>query len=320
MSSPLAPTALITGISGQTGSYLAELLAERGWILHGVGAGPKENPIPPETTFHKVNLLDSAGLGGLVREISPDVVVNLAAVSSVAQSWKEPELTARVNGLAVATLLDSVSQLSEEQGRIVKFIQASSGEMFSLSGEVPQNEFTRLAPSNPYGASKAYAHLLTQTYRARGILASSCILYNHESPRRPEAFVTRKITSSVARIAAGLQDKLVLGALDVKRDWGWAPDYAEAIFLMMSSPESGDYVVATGESHTVRDFVEKAFMAAGILDWENLVETDESFIRPTDSPELKGDASKIREELGWKPTRDFSAIVSKMVAHDLAAL
>jgi GDPmannose 4,6-dehydratase len=311
---------LVTGVTGQTGSYLAELLTGLGWKVHGVGTGNVENALPEGVIFHQLDLVNSAEIRDLVYSVSPDVVVNLAAMSSVAQAWKEPQLVAHVNAMAVATLLDTVDSLSAAKGAAVKFVQASSGEMFSLSGEMPQTELTRLAPSNPYGASKAYSHLLTQAYRTRGLHASSCILYNHESPRRPESFVTRKITASVARISAGLQEKLVLGSLDVKRDWGWAPDYAQAISLMMMSDTPDDYIVATGEAHTVREFVETAFAVVGIPDWQDFVETDPAFVRLTDSPELRGDASKIRRKLGWIPSHSFEELVTAMVNHDLKLL
>lgn len=316
------PVALITGITGQTGSYLAENLLSKGWLVHGVSReGDRPAPLVTEgVEFHTGDLLDSSRLGTIVREVSPDVVVNLAALSSVAQSWSRPVETARLNGVSVAALIDAALALQRERGRPVGFVQASSAEIFGDAAQSPQDESTPIAPVNPYGASKAYAHLLVGAYRRIGLPASSVILYNHESPRRPETFVTRKITSSVARIRAGVQDRLVLGDLTIKRDWGWAPDYAEAIARIAAAGRPDDYVVATGTSHTIGEFVQAAFAAAGIDDWASYTETDAAFVRPSDATEMRGDASKIADELGWRPSVAFDELVRQMVEADIALL
>lgn len=314
------PRALITGVSGQTGSYLAENLLARGWEVHGVQREDTRDPIVPgPVTVHQADLADFGGTASVVARVAPDVVFNLAALSSVAASWQKPVETALLNGAAVANLLDAVRDLP---GGDHAFVQASSAEIFGAADRSPQTEATEIRPVNPYGASKAYGHSLVGAYRAAGLAGSSVILYNHESPRRPEAFVTRKITAGVARIARGEQDGLVLGNLDAKRDWGWAPDYAEALALvgtsLLSEPAGAtDYLVATGESHTIHDFVAAAFAAAGIAEWEHLVSVDPAFVRPTDATEMRGDASKIQGALGWAPTKTFSGVVAAMVEHDL---
>ncbi|GAA4265360.1 GDP-mannose 4,6-dehydratase [Frondihabitans peucedani] len=314
------PRALITGVSGQTGSYLAENLLARGWEVHGVQREDTRDPIVPAAVeVHQADLADFPATARVVADVEPDTLFNLAALSSVAASWQRPIETALLNGAAVANLLDAVRSLPASAPGLPRgFVQASSAEIFGAADESPQSETTPIRPVNPYGASKAYGHTLVGAYRASGLRASSVILYNHESPRRPEAFVTRKITAGVARIARGEQDGLVLGNLDARRDWGWAPDYAEALARVGSATESDDYVVATGESHSIHDFVAAAFAAAGITDWEGLVSVDPAFVRPTDAAELRGDASKIRTALGWEPTKTFAAVVAAMVEHDLA--
>ena len=314
------PRALITGVSGQTGSYLAENLLARGWEVHGVQREDVRDAIVPSAVrVHQADLSDFAAAAKVVREVEPDTLFNLAALSSVAASWQRPVETALLNGAAVANLIDAVRSLPDSpDGTPRGFVQASSAEIFGAADESPQSELTPIRPVNPYGASKAYGHALAGAYRAAGLRASSVILYNHESPRRPEAFVTRKITAGVARIARGEQDGLVLGNLDSRRDWGWAPDYAEALALVGIAPAGADYVVATGESHTIHDFVGAAFASAGITDWERLVSVDPEFVRPTDAFEMRGDSSKIRKALGWRPTKTFDAVVAAMVEHDLA--
>lgn len=312
------PKALITGVSGQTGSYLAENLLARGWEVHGVqrDAVPEES-IPPGVKLHQADLADFGATADVIGEVAPDTLWNLAALSSVAASWARPVETAQLNGSAVANILEALRGLPPvPTGR--GFVQASSAEIFGAAEESPQTETTPIKPVNPYGASKAYAHVLTGAYRAAGLRASSVILYNHESPRRPEAFVTRKITAGVARIARGEQSELVLGNLDAKRDWGWAPDYAEALALVGLATTADDYIVATGESHTIRDFVATAFAAAGVHDWERFVRVDQAFLRPTDASLMRGDASKITNALNWKPTRRFAGVVTAMVEFDLA--
>ncbi len=312
------PVALITGVSGQTGSYLAENLLARGWEVHGVQREDGRDPaVPAGVVLHQADLADFPATAGVVAEVRPDTTWNLAALSSVAASWTRPIETAQLNGAAVANLLDAVRALPDLPGGR-GFVQASSAEIFGAAEVSPQTETTPLRPVNPYGASKAYGHVLAGAYRAAGLRASSVILYNHESPRRPEAFVTRKITAGVARILRSQQSELVLGNLDVKRDWGWAPDYAEALALAGEAETADDYLVATGESHTIRDFVEAAFTAAGIDDWEHLVRVDPAFVRPTDAHEMRGDAGKIHRALGWSPTKRFAEVVAAMVEHDLA--
>jgi GDPmannose 4,6-dehydratase len=313
------PIALITGISGQTGSYLAETLFGRGWELHGLVRADdpaSTTGLPAGATAHVGDLSEPESLRDIVEAVDPDSVINLAALSSVAQSWKEPLPTARINGLAVAVLLDAVLRQSERAGKPISFVQASSAEIFGSPSVAPQNENTPVAPLNPYGAAKAYAHHLTAVYRALGVAASSCILYNHESPRRPDTFVTRKITSGVARIEAGLQDRLTLGDLSVRRDWGWAPDYANAIAEVATGRMPDNYVIATGESHSIAEFVAAAFLAIGVTDWESYVTVDSALVRPTDALDLRGDSSRMRERFGWKPTKTFESIVAAMVEHD----
>lgn len=311
--------ALVTGIAGQTGSYLAENLVARGLEVHGVVRdGGEDAPVadlPADVVLHRGDLTDLAGMRSTVLAVRPDVVVNLAALSSVAASWRLPVETAQLNGTAVAGLLAAVAEL-RDGGHDAAFVQASSAEIFGQAGVSPQDETTPIAPVNPYGAAKAYAHLLVGAYRAAGMRASSVVLYNHESPRRPEQFVTRKITAAAARIARGEQRELVLGDLAVRRDWGWAPDYAEALALVATSDTADDYVVATGESHSIQDFVDAAFARVGITDTTDLVRSDAEFVRPADASELRGDASKIRSSLGWAPTRSFTEVVEAMVDAD----
>jgi GDPmannose 4,6-dehydratase len=315
------PTALITGISGQDGSYLSESLLARGYQIHGVVRSSSVGDLPESaaagTVLHEVDIAAPAQLDELVSTVEPDEIYNLAAVSSVFRSWQEPVYTAEVNALPVAQLLESAWRLQERTGRGVRLVQASSAELFGQATESPQTELTPINPSSPYGAAKAYAHHMVGVYRQRGLFASSCILYNHESPRRPETFVTRKITAAAARIATGQQDRLELGSLDSRRDWGWAPDFAEALYLAASSHEPGDFVIATGETHSIADFVQRAFARAGISDWQSVVSIDTSFSRPVDPIEQVGDATRARNVLGWKPTRGFDEIVDAMVDHDL---
>lgn len=314
-------TAFITGITGQTGSYLAEHLLEDGWNVHGLvrEADPRpEASAAPAPTLHEGDLMDSARLGELVESLEPEVVFNLGGLTSVAASWSAPIETEMVTARPVAVLLDACRRLSARNGRRVSFVQASSAEIFGQAEEVPQRESTPIRPLNPYGAAKAYGHHLVGVYRAAGLDASSCILFNHESPRRPETFVTRKITAGVARIHLGLESKLRLGNLDAVRDWGWAPDYARALALAAERPD--DYVIATGVAHSVAEFVALAFAAVGITDWRSHVEQDPAFMRPSDAAIQLGDASRARDVLGWSPSMDLESVVSAMVAHDIALL
>jgi len=310
------PSALVTGASGQDGGYLVERLLEDGWDVSALVRGD-DSALPSAVRPFEGDLRDAAGLGRIVAEAAPDTVFHLAGLSSVALSWQEPVLTAEVTGTAVAALLEASLSLQESSGRPVRFVQASSSEIFGAATENPQTESTPIRPVSPYGAAKAFAHLLVGVYRGRGLHASSGILYNHESPRRPDAFVTRKITAGVAAIAVGAASELSLGNLDVRRDWGWAPDYVDALVRASRADEAGDYIVATGVSHSVREFVAAAFAAAGIADWEHLVVLDPRFARPVDAPEMRGDASRARSVLGWQPTVAFEEIVARMVAHDL---
>jgi GDPmannose 4,6-dehydratase len=312
------PTALITGVSGQDGSYLAERLLADGVEVHSLSL-PDDAPVDG-VHAHLGDVADVEGTRAVLLEVAPDEVYNLAAVSSVARSWAEPELTARVNGLAAVGLLESARQLQERAGRPVRFVQASSAEIFGLPDRSPQDEDTPVRPANPYGAAKAFAHLMVDVYRHRGLPAVSLVLYNHESPRRPEQFVTRKITAGVAAIAAGTASRLTLGNLAAARDWGWAPDFVDAMVRAARADVPRDYVVATGESHSVEEFVAAAFGCVGIDDWAAYVEVDPALLRPVDATALVGDATRITQDLGWAPTAGFHEVVSRMVESDVAAL
>ena len=318
----MTKNALVTGITGQDGSYLGEALLAAGWDVAGVvrdQAAAGEHPVPVAVEAHAVDLTDTMALRGLVREVRPDVIFNLAGISSVAASWERPVETAQVNGVAVLALLDAASDLARD-GSAVRLVQASSAEIFGDAEVSPQNESTPLAPLNPYGAAKAFAHTSVRLFRDRGLWASSAILFNHESPRRPESFVTRKITAAAARVALGLDADLVLGNLDARRDWGWAPDYIDALLRIAGAEEADDYVVATGETHSVREFAAAAFAAAGVEDWQRHVRTDPAFVRPADVRLMCGDASRLRERLGWSPSMAFEQLVSAMVASDVGLL
>jgi GDPmannose 4,6-dehydratase len=268
--------------------------------------------------LHEADLSEDAVVAGLVGQIAPDEVYNLVGVSSVAQSWNEPVLTAQLNGVFVARLLQAVLQTSERTGRQPRLVQASSAEIFAGTTSTPQDERTPVVPRSPYGASKAFAHHLVQLYRDRGLHATNTILYNHESPRRPPSFVTRKITKTVAAIARGDEHELVLGNIAARRDWGWAPDYVEALVRAARHGAPDDYVIATGESHSVAEFVAAAFGRVGIDDWQAHVRLDAAFDRPTDAVELVGRPDKAAQVLGWSPTLRFSDIVGRMVDADLA--
>jgi len=323
----MTQTALVTGITGQDGSYLAELLLEKGYEVHGVVRRSSTmnrgridhlqhaNPTHPTTSrfvLHYGDMTDSGGLNRLVKTVKPDEIYNLAAQSHVHVSFDQPEYTGDADGLGTTRLLEAVRTM----GLPTRFYQASTSEMFGLS-PAPQSETTPFHPRSPYAIAKLYAHWMTVNYReAHQLFACSGILFNHESPRRGENFVTRKVTRGVAQILAGKTDKLRLGNLDAKRDWGHARDYVEAMWLMLQQAEPGDYVVATGVTRTVRDFVAVAFARAG-LDWEKYVVVDEAYLRPADVHELRGDASKARQRLGWKPKTTFEDMVVEMLEHDL---
>ncbi|CAI9403356.1 GDP-mannose 4,6-dehydratase [Nocardioides sp. T2.26MG-1] len=310
--------AFVTGVNGQDGSYLVDRLLADGVEVHALAHDLEPLPDLPEVHLHVGDVTVSDDVRRLLLEVAPDEVYNLAAVSSVARSWTEPELTGRVNGLAAAALLDAALAAQDEHGRAVRVVQASSAEIFGQPEHSPQDESTPVRPVNPYGAAKAYAHLMVDVYRRRGLHAVSLILYNHESPRRPAHFVTRKITSTVAAIAQGRATRLALGNLDARRDWGWAPDYVDAMVRAARAESPDDYVIATGTAHSVRDFVAAAFDQVGITDWESWVVADPDLVRPADASELVGDSSRARERLGWVPTREFADVVAEMVRCDLA--
>ncbi len=314
-------TAFVTGVAGQDGGYLAERLVADDVEVHALVLPHDDAPqVPGSVVLHAGDICDVEDTRALLLDLAPDEIYNLAAVSSVAQSWEWPDLAALVNGSAAVALLESAFRVQEKAGRPVAFVQASSAEIFGQPTTSPQDENTPVHPLNPYGAAKAYAHLMVDVYRTRGLHASSLVLYNHESPRRPPHFVTRKITSTVAAISRGQADLLALGNLDARRDWGWAPDYVAAMVAAARTDIPADFVVATGVAHSVREFVAAAFARVGIEDWEHLVTVDPAYVRPADPAELVGDASRARAALGWAPTVDFSEIVGRMVDADLARL
>jgi GDPmannose 4,6-dehydratase len=320
------PTALITGITGQDGLYLAELLIAKGYDVHGLVRG-QNNPrrdlvadLVPDVRLHTGDLTDMSSLIRALRESDPDEVYNLGAISYVAYSWENAALTTDVTGKGVLNLLEALRlHTGDEPGRS-RFYQASSSEMFGKVQESPQHERTLLWPRSPYGVSKVFGHHMTINYReSYGMHASSGILFNHESPRRGPEFVTRKVSRAVARISLGLADHVTLGNLDARRDWGYAGDYVEAMWLMLQQPAADDYVVATGETHSIRDLLDLAFGHVGIDDWSPFVRQDPRFIRPAEVDELIGDAAKARAVLGWKPKVSFPELVAMMVEADLAA-
>ena len=311
--------AFITGIGGQDGTYLAERLLAEGVEVHALAHEQEPLPELPDVELHPGELTRVDEVRDLLLDLAPDEVYNLAALSSVARSWREPDLTARVNGLAAVALMESALRVQERGGQPVRFVQASSAEIFGQPDASPQDEGTPVRPINPYGAAKAYAHLAVEVHRRRDLHAVSAILYNHESPRRPPTFVTRKITSTVAAIACGREERLTLGNLDVRRDWGWAPDYVDAMVRAARADTARDYVIATGVSHSIRDFVDAAFRHARITDWTALVDIDAALVRPADATDLAGDATRAREELGWEPLVTFEDVVGRMVDADLAA-
>ncbi|OZD62190.1 GDP-mannose 4,6 dehydratase [Rhodococcus sp. 05-340-1] len=312
------PTALITGVAGQDGSYLAELLLGRGWAVHGVSKpGVDGDPIDALVVRHEVDLSETGTVQGLVREIEPDYVFHLAGISSVWRSWNDPVLTTKVNGVSAAALLDACFTHQEASGKRIVMINASSAEIFAGSGVSLQSETTRIAPTSPYGASKALSHHMVDVYRSRGLEATNAILYNHESPRRPDSFVTRKISKAAVAISRGRQSTLELGNLTAVRDWGWAPDYVQAMAAMAEYGKGDNFVVATGQAHSVADFVAAAFEAVGIDDWREYVRSDSEMLRPTDSARMVGDASKARNVLGWEPTKTFDQVVRAMIEFDM---
>lgn len=317
---------LVTGITGQDGGYLTEQLLAEGAEVHGLvhdadPAAPGFAQAHPQVQLHRGDLAEAASLHALVADVAPDELYNLAGISSVAFSWEQPVLTAELSGVAPAVLFQAAHELQERTGRRVAVVQASSAEIFGEADRAPQDETTPVRPVSPYGAAKAYAHHMAGVYRSRGLHVASTILFNHESPRRPTTFVTRKITSAAARIGVDGAGVIRLGNLDARRDWGWAPDYVDAMVRAARHDVPGDYVVATGQTHTVAEFAEAALRRAGIGDdWATHVEVDPAFLRPADAPLMVGDASKARRELGWAPTVSFDELVGRMVDHDLAEL
>lgn len=335
--------AFITGVTGQDGSYLAELLLNKGYEAHGtirrasvfttkridhLYQDPHEEDV--RLFLHYGDLTDSSNLNRLIEKIQPDEIYNLGAQSHVKVSFEVPEYTAEVDAVGTLRILDAIRETKVK----TRFYQASSSEMFGKAREFPQNELTPFYPRSPYGIAKVYSHWITINYReAYNLFACSGLMFNHESPRRGKRFVTRKITRAVAKINHGLQDKLYLGNLDAKRDWGYAPEYAEAMWLMLQQDEPDDFVIATGEAHTVREFAEEAFRQIGIeLEWSGegvnevgrdaktgnvLVEVDPRYFRPTDVDYLVGDASKAKEKLNWQPKVKFKELVKIMVEADM---
>jgi len=318
----MARKALITGISGQDGSYLAELLLEKGYEVHGIVRRSsalnrtridhlRDAAVPP--VLHYGDLTDASSINRLLREIKPDEIYNLGAQSHVKVSFEIPEYTADTAGLGTLRILEAI----RESGTWPRVYQASSSEMFGLVREIPQTENTPFYPRSPYAAAKVYAHWIGVNYReAYNMFICSGILFNHESPRRGENFVSRKISRGVAAIKHGIQDKLALGNLDAKRDWGYAKDYVVAMWKMLQVESPGDYVVATGEMHTVREFCELAFAHVG-LDWRAHVVVDPKYFRPTEVDLLLGDATKAKRELHWEPTTKFASLVKLMVDADM---
>jgi GDPmannose 4,6-dehydratase len=311
--------ALITGITGQDGAYLAEFLMEQGYQVHGmVRRSSTENferidHLRSRMALHQADLLDQLSIVTLLNEVRPHEVYNLAAQSFVPTSWLQPLLTGEFTALGVTRMLEAVRLVD----RSIRFYQASSSEMFGKVRQEPQNEQTPFWPRSPYGVAKVYGHWITVNFReSYGIFACSGILFNHESPLRGKEFVTRKISDAAARIKLGVQQKLKLGNLDAMRDWGFSGDYVKAMWMMLQQPEPDDYVVATGERHSVREFAELAFAHVG-LDWREHVEVDPALFRPAEVNTLRGDAAKARAKLGWRPAVDFAGLVRMMVDADL---
>lgn len=321
--------ALITGITGQDGSYLTEFLLDKGYQVYGIVRRTsllnRERIDPIRSIYNKTekrlflryaDVLDSSALTRILKEIQPDEVYNLAAQSHVKISFENPEYTANVVGMGPLRVLEAIRQIKPE----IRFYQASSSEMYGKVQTVPQHEGTPFHPRSPYGAAKAFGHWITVNYReAYGLHASNGILFNHESPRRGENFVTRKITRAVARIKKGIEKELILGNLDARRDWGYAKEYVEAMWLMTQAEQGSDFVIATGKTHSVKEFLEIAFGFVG-LRWQNFIRTDPSYKRPTEVDLLVGDSTKAKTHLGWKAKTSFEKLVEIMVEADMRAL
>lgn len=322
--------ALITGVTGQDGSYLAELLLSKGYEVHGIIRRAStfntgridhiyQDPHAEDRRLHLHygDLADASTIRRLIYKIQPDEIYNLGAQSHVRVSFDIPEYTANITGLGVLRILEAIKDYEEHTGEKVKFYQASSSEMFGAAPP-PQNEETNFHPRSPYGVAKVFAYHTVRNYReAYGIFAVNGILFNHESERRGITFVTRKITSTIAKILAGKEKKLYLGNLDARRDWGYAPEYVEAIYLMMQHPQPEDFVIGTGESHSVGEFVESAFRLVGINNWRDYVCIDPRYYRPSEVEHLVADPRKAREKLGWQAKTKFPELVKKMLVHDL---
>jgi len=315
--------ALITGINGMDGSHLADLLLEKGYEVFGMErrtSSPNRTNtkhLEDKITFLHGDLTDQNSLLRCIKESDPHEIYNLGSMSFVGESWNTPEQTSDVTGLGVLRMLEAIREDGEER----KFYQASSSEMFGRMVENPAKETTPFYPRSPYGVSKLYGHWITKNYReSYDMFACSGILFNHESERRGIEFVTRKISDGVARIFLGLQDKIMLGNLDAKRDWGYSPDYCEAMWLMLQQDKPEDYVIATGEAHSIREFLDYAFQNIGVTDWEKYVGQDPRFMRPAEVDVLCGDSSKAQKELVWKPETKFDSLVSKMVKNDIKRL
>jgi GDPmannose 4,6-dehydratase len=316
-------TAFITGINGMDGSHLADLLLEKGYKVFGMERRSSSknrmntNHLEGKVTFLQGDLTDQNSLLRCLKEAKPDEVYNLAAQSFVGESWNTPEHTSEVTGLGVLRMLEAIREFNPE----IKFYQASSSEMFGRMVENPANENTQFYPRSPYGVSKLYGHWITKNYReSYNMYACSGILFNHESEKRGHEFVTRKISDGIARIKLGLADHISLGTLDAKRDWGYAPDYVEAMWLMLQQETPDDYVIATGKTYSIRDFLDIAFDHVGIEDWTPYIKQDPKYMRPAEVDVLRGDFNKAKKELNWSPKTTFIELVKKMVDNDIEIL
>lgn len=319
----MTKSALITGINGMDGSHLADLLLEKGYDVWGMERRTSsKNRINTKHLEGKINFIngdmtDQNSLVRCLKESNPDEVYNLAAQSFVGESWNTPEYTSDVTGLGVLRILEAI----RESDKQIKFYQASSSEMFGRMSENPAKETTSFYPRSPYGVAKLYGHWITKNYReSYGIYACSGILFNHESERRGLEFVTRKITDGVAKISLGLSDSISLGNLEAKRDWGYAPDYVEAMWLMLQQDSPDDFVISTGKSHSIRDLLDIAFTHIGIDNWQNYIKQDPRYMRPAEVDVLRGDSTKAKEILGWSPKVEFPDLVSRMVENDIKIL
>jgi GDPmannose 4,6-dehydratase len=323
-------TALITGITGQDGSYLAELLLEKGYQVHGIIRRAStfnthriehlyQNPQDEnkKLTLHYGDLSDGNTFRKLIYKTNPQEIYNLAAQSHVRVSFDIPEYTAEITGVGTLRILEAIKDYQEHTGGQVKFYQASSSEMFGATPP-PQNEETKFHPRSPYGVAKVFSYYATQNYReSYGLFAVNGILFNHESERRGETFVTRKITRGIARILKGLDKKLYLGNLDARRDWGYAPEYVQAMWMMLQHEKPDDFVIGTGQTHSIKDFLQKAFQVVGINDWQQYVEIDPRYFRPAEVENLIADASKAKNILGWEPKVMLDGLVARMMKYDL---